>query len=274
VNYSIGFVIYLPDESLLKRLKAASEKGYRIYIYDNSPDIATVRNYSKELSNCRYMTCGKNVGLGFGISSICAQAYYEGNDALLFFDQDTEYNEKTLNYISDFLEYWKLEFKTYAAIQFSGNSRDQHLKLDDYSFFDINLTISSGSLYNLNNLYRINWHNVSYFVDGVDYEFSLRSSFNNLKLGNSPYTPGFDHVSGQADKPYDVLGKRYYLREYGFRRIQDILMSYLRLFVTSLIYRRFWYTKIFFRSFLIFWFYQIIVRILNTIKKNERDNRN
>jgi hypothetical protein len=47
---------------------------------------------------------------------------------------------------------------------------------DDFPFKANKLLISSGSLFNLNILKKINWNNVKYFVDGVDYEFCLRAN--------------------------------------------------------------------------------------------------
>lgn len=73
---AIGFVTYRPTENLVTRLIKASEMGFAIYLFDNSPEFGIIRNFcqSPPGSTIRHMTCGKNIGLGYGISSICAQA--------------------------------------------------------------------------------------------------------------------------------------------------------------------------------------------------------
>ena len=266
MNISIGFVIYLPEKSILDRIKTTTESGYMVYIYDNSPKIGFVRDFCKKLPNCKYLTCGKNVGLGFGVSNVCGQAYYEGSDALLFFDQDTCFTKETLDYVNAFYQFRKNEFKSFAAIQFSNKVNNQDYNFDEFSFKTSKLLIGSGSLFNLNTLEKINWHDTTYFVDGVDYEFCLRATINGFLLGECSHTPGFDHITGQADKPYHIFKKKLYLRAYNPVRIRDILTSYCKLIILSLKFYKFYYTKIFIKSFMIFSFFQILVRILNILK--------
>jgi len=266
MNISICFVIYFPEQTILERIKIAYESGYIIYIYDNSPKVSFVRNFCKELSNCKYLTCGKNVGLGFGISNLCGQAFYEGSDTLLFFDQDTCFTKETLNYIDGFYQFRKNEFKSFAAIQFSNNINNQESNFDKFILETSSLLISSGSLFNLKALEKINWHNTTYFVDGVDYEFCLRAKINGFLLGKSTHTPGFDHITGQADKLYSIFNHKLYLRAYNPGRIKDILNSYLKLLILSIRFCKFQYTKTFVKSLMIFSFFQILVRILNILK--------
>ncbi|MBR7784688.1 hypothetical protein KDM89_21375, partial [Undibacterium sp. LFS511W] len=71
---------------------------------------------------------------------------------------------------------------------------------------DVLVAISSGSMFFLENLKLIGWHNQTYFVDGVDYECCLRARQYGLKIGKCGDTPGFDHVSEQPDKVFAIFG--------------------------------------------------------------------
>jgi rhamnosyltransferase len=190
---------------------------------------------------------------------------------LLFLDQDTKFTLATLNFINTTLVELKNDFNLYAAIQFSNKILSSDVVERKCKLEQKNLLISSGSLFNLKNLKKINWHNPNYFVDGVDYEFCLRANFSGYLLGECSNTPGFDHVTGQADKSYHIFKRKLFLRVYNSYRIRDILNAYIKLFVLSIIYCKFYYTLIFIKSFMIFSFYQILVRILNLFKLNEHN---
>jgi rhamnosyltransferase len=91
------------------------------------------------------------------------------------------------------------------------------------------LAISSGMLFVLENARRMGWHDHSYFVDGVDYEFCLRARAQGLRIGLYPGTPGFDHESEQPDVPRRFAGRTWRLRKYSPHRVVDSLTAYARL---------------------------------------------
>ena len=102
MEMSIGFVIYDPSIEQLKRIHNASNLGFSVYVYDNTPEKINSREFAKNRRGIIYLTCGKNVGLGLGITSICAQAYYDNHTALVFFDQDTVFNCETIFFIEKY----------------------------------------------------------------------------------------------------------------------------------------------------------------------------
>jgi len=265
-SFSIGFVVFYPNNSLLDRIFSAIELGYKIYIFDNSPSNTMIKEFCDGSTSCSYQTSGKNVGLGIGISSICKRAFNDKFTGLLFFDQDTIFSKATLNFIKQMTLSGNINFELFSAIQFS--NKKKNLDGNGKELIERKLLISSGSLFNLKVLNRINWHNKSYFVDGVDYEFCLRSSINGYLLGEYPDTPEFDHVSGQEDELYEFLGLKLFLRAYSYQRIHDTLIAYYKLCLYSLNSKKIDYMIIFLRSFLIFSYYQFLVRIINLRKIN------
>jgi len=269
---SVGFVIYNPEKEFVDRVELLKESGYSVYIFDNSPEYTRADKKFQKLYDVNYFTCGKNLGLGVGITSVCYNAFVDNFDSLLFFDQDTKFTLETINYISTCFFELKDDFNSYAAIQFSNKVVSVVGGVGKkFKLVQKRLLISSGSLFNLKNLKNLNWHNTSYFVDGVDYEFCLRAYFNKYFLGEIANTPGFDHITGQEDRVYFILGSKLYLRAYNQSRLRDIYLSYLRLMFMSFKHIEMKYFFIFFKSLLQFTFYQLIVRILNFVNKYERN---
>ncbi|SFA80051.1 rhamnosyltransferase [Collimonas sp. OK607] len=266
-NIAIGFVIYNPGNGLLSRIQMALELGYDIYIYDNSPQEESVRKFCDEKGKIKYLTGGKNLGLGLGVSSVCAQAYFENNSGLVFFDQDTIFNKDTLECIENyFCDHSELEL-THSAVVF--NSKKSKEKNEQNCFKDVPLAINSGSLFYLKNLKKLNWHNEKYFVDCVDYEFCFRSKRGGLRIGEYSCTPGFDHVTEQGDKKYKIFGKYYSMRAYSYSRILDASISSLRLIGTTLSSGDIKFSGHIIKFLLIYIIFQASVRFLNSVDEKK-----
>lgn len=270
----IGVVTYKPNVDLLERLQNTMNAGFSIYIFDNYPNDITIRNFCckyKE-SEIRYITCGKNVGLGYGISSVCSQAYYQNYQFLLFFDQDTIFDSSTLNFVNKLIVTHKELATKYSSIVFSSNELNTGInKLDNlpcnYHIYDVKLAINSGSLYYLSNLETIGWHNHSYFVDGVDYEFCLRSSNYKFKNGHCAFAPGLDHVSGQDSTTHQLFGRIWTMRVYPLSRLFDSIIAHIRLITTAFLTRNYTYTVEITRVFIGYLSCQLIFHVINIVSK-------
>jgi len=265
-NIAIGIVVYFPEKNIIDKIKLAEESGFMLYIFDNSPNISLTRDFCLKLKNCKYITCGKNVGLGFAISSVCSQAYYDFYSALLFFDQDTNFNSDTLSFIKSFYaRNTKLEI-SYSAIVFNSKKFEKNQKVDYSEIKDVLMAISSGSLFFLKNLEILNWHNINYFVDCVDYEFCLNSNNHHFKIGEFSSTPGFDHQTGQADEKYSFFGIDLFMRKYSKKRLFDYISASFKLFIQSIKTMNFKFANAIFRSLVIYIYFQIVIRIVKIYK--------
>lgn len=268
---AIGVVAYRANISLMLRLQNATYAGFKVYLFDNSPEDSSVKDFCKKIDKdlIQYITCGKNLGLGYAISSVCSQAYYDSYPALIFFDQDTIFNLNTLEFIESFYIEHISNINNYSAIVFNSKKITQEITKDEKQFTDILLAISSGSLFLLENLKKINWHNENYFVDCVDYEFCLRSNNNKLKIGEYSRTPGFDHESEQPDRIYKVFGKERLLRQYSRSRVIDAVTASIKLFGDSIKTGNLIFAYAIFRSLIIYVSFQVLIRLIK-ILKNER----
>ena len=262
---ALGVVVYQAGASLLQRLQQVLDAGFSVYLFDNSPLDGTVRDFARGKVHCHYTTCGKNLGLGVGISAVCSQAYYDGFPALIFFDQDTIFDTSTLGFVEQFFTKHQGMGREYSAIVFnaknhaSANSTSEN---DWASTRDVTMAISSGTMFFLANLHKMNWHNATYFVDCVDYEFCLNSERHGFKIAEFSKTPGFDHLSEQPDKVYRFLGRDHAIRRYAANRIRGTLWASARLALTALRTGRFRFFATMLRSMCIYASFQIIARLI------------
>jgi rhamnosyltransferase len=264
-GFALGFVTYLPPDDFALRIALAIKMGFKIYIHDNSPETEWLRRHMGVADNVDYSTTGRNAGLGVGLSRVCARAYADNFEALLFFDQDTIFDETTMNFIEEFYRDGRSKYgNQYSVIGFSGGQAAAPEAAAQPRVAEVSLVISSGSLFFLKNLQTLGWHNKSYFVDGVDYELCLRSRIHSMKIGSCVNTPGFDHISGQPDKITRIRGRSLQLRRYSARRIADTTQAYARLVASSIRLGEFRFAATIVRAYVIYSLGQILARIILT----------
>jgi rhamnosyltransferase len=257
---AIGFVTYNPGVVFYDRLSMLNNEGYPIYIFDNSPEVKKTKNYSNLINNSHFSTAGKNVGLGIGLSIITASAYYDGCENLIFFDQDTVFTFDTLKFIEFFLKIKRSEInKKFVSIVFDSK---KNIDNKNFNIEKVKLAISSGSMFVLENLKKVGWHNPTYFVDCVDYELCVRSSTCGFDVGKCGSTPGFDHETEQPDYIIKIFKKRVFLRRYPAARFNNSIKAYIRLMVYTFIMNEYLLFFILLKSFLIYFFCQILARII------------
>lgn len=256
-KFAVGFITYRPENSFFNRLDLLTNDGLGVYVFDNTPDL----EWKNAPTPCiKYITAGKNVGLGIGLSILCSTSFYDGYRYLLFFDQDTGFSKETINYIGDFIEaHDESIIAENAAVVFESSVANSKNRFD---IRKVDLAISSGSLFVLRNMQKIGWHNEKYFVDGVDYEFCLRARHASLGITKCTNTPGFDHVSEQPDKIFVLWGKTFLLRIYSLARIRDTLGSYIKLMFAALSKFDLKMVYLFARSMAIYCSGQVVSRVV------------
>lgn len=264
-EFIIGFILYRPTKSTKLRIEETIKSGFSVLIYDNSPEYDIIRKHFHNHENVTYITGGKNLGLGIGLSTICSQAYYNSYKTLLFFDQDTIFATESIRFIEMYYKTNRELFSNYSAVVFnsSGITNDDS-KLDRQSegIMSVQLVRNSGCLYNLDNLKKINWHDTTFFVDGVDYELCLRSACNNMLIGECSDTPGFDHSSEQGNTPYYLFKTNHALRKYSFVRIKDTTVSSFRIIQRALFKKKYMFLKRISTLLVVYLFEQASVRII------------
>lgn len=228
---AIGLISYNPEASFYERALLARRSGLPVFVFDNSPDRTdAARLLASDTpgpgAELHYITAGKNVGLGLGLATLCATSFAHGFQCLLFFDQDTRFTAETLQYASRFAGTRGNDLMAhYAAVVL----QSPEAQPDTGAIRDVVLAISSGMLILLPVAHRIGWHDHSFFVDGVDYEFCLKARAHGMRIGVRAGAPGFDHQAEQPDVPRQFMGRIWRLRKYAPSRVLDSLSAYWRL---------------------------------------------
>jgi rhamnosyltransferase len=267
----LGIVVFRPKKSLFLRIQKALNCRFAIYIYDNSPDFKDTYEYCHRMNTTDlvYLSGQRNLGLAKGISSICKEAYSDKLSAIINFDQDTIFSENTLYFINSFYDcnQQALCNRDYSVVAFNSDGHSNFTSSEKgatpYSFVDAMLVRNSGSLFFLNQLEKIGWHDSGYFVDGVDYEFCWRSIHRGFRIGVCNHAPDIDHESEQGAEEYFVWSRSF--RKYPMHRIIDSISANLKLLFTSMISLNFRFMAIVFRLFLSYLFAQIFVRIISAL---------
>ena len=202
--------------------------------------------------------------MGVGLQTICSQAFQQKYNALIFFDQDTGFNNETLDTINKFYSLYKnLLNERYSSVVFNSKNYNSNKDINLHSFNNVLLSRNSGSLYILKNLYKMNWHNERYFVDGVDYEFCLNSLLNNYRIGEYSCTPGFDHKIEQGDEVYVFFSRSYSIRKYSWSRILDTTNSSIKIICKAVFSGKFYFGIRITRLLIIYLTTQITVRVFH-----------
>jgi rhamnosyltransferase len=250
---AIGIVIYKPDGTFIQRLDKIYDYGYEVFLFDNSP-FSTL----KDSNNTNYFHNSSNPGLSHAMKTISQSAYNNGYSSILYFDQDTLFTRETLDYMNKI----KNSFISSSENKYSAISISDRKNLDN-SVIKVDLIRNSGTLFFLENLKKIGWFDETYFVDGVDYEFCLRSKIHNYMIGAIETVPGFDHEEDQGYKNYSFFGISKIGRRYNNDRIKDIFISSLRISFQALVHLKIKFSIKIIALLILFMINQLIFRIAN-----------
>ena len=241
INYPLAFVLYNPSQNSVNRIIDFANKGCTIYIYDNSSSKNEELSKTKNIS---YFSNNINHGLSYCLKFLCDIISKNSVNKFLFFDQDTIFTLDTLNYIEDFENFMsqdnKILFNSVASVNFRDNTVAnckynliETIHIDNYIIQYVYFNINSGTMYFLDNFNSFNWFDNQYFVDGVDYAFSLNAFINKFKNVSITNVPGLNHFDEQGDSTIIFCNKKITSRVYPLNRNLDYIYSHLRLFIKT-----------------------------------------
>ena len=268
-SFAIATIFFHPPVQVRDKYARLASEHSAVWVYDNTP--GHVAPDGPSAPGLHYLGCGHNVGLGSALRQLAQAVEAQGHDYLLYFDQDTEFSAQTLKYLQDKVCAHQDLVRRYSVISLSGK-RFPHESLND--ILDRQVVISSGSVFNLQALKAIGWHDASYFVDGVDYKLCLDSLNKHFKVGLWREAPGFDHASGQTDQhQIRAFGRSRRIKIYSLRRAMDVTASHLRLIASAAISFRPAFAWTIFRLLLGFWAQQLRDIVLRLAAAPERNVR-
>jgi rhamnosyltransferase len=274
----ISIILYKPSKDIWFRIRQSIGKKYVVFIFDNSPLATKCPIDILSSPDVHYFTFGLNVGIGLAIKQMCATAYYEHIKYLVYFDQDTVFTSDTLDYISEFVSLVEgEEGKTNKRIEriSSITFRDQKKSScsDTFEFSGrtmqiVDFTINSGSLFFLERLKEIGWHNSKYFIDGVDYSYCLEAAAAGYYIAEINGVPGLNHSIEQGDCLHKFLGCSFVGRRYPLYRRKDFLFSSNKLIFRAMrvdARKVLWLT----RSLVLYFVIQMIIPFSHDVSRKE-----
>ena len=271
-TFSIASVLYNPSIDSIDRLVFFALRGHELFLYDNS---AAPTKIFSNFSNVHYYHSRQNVGLSVSVEFLCRQSIALNLDKMIFFDQDTIFTLDTLDFVSQVISFSKLYenlFSRTVAINFLQFSPKNRLNIrkrilnDLFEIHEVFFNINSGTLFILSNFDNYIWFDRRFFVDGVDYAFSVESATRGFKIFAVSNTPGLNHETEQGDMKIHFLNFSITSRLYPLNRNIDYLRAHCKL-----IYRSFFTDSIFpflflFRGMLSYVSHQVIFRCYFGIK--------
>ena len=225
---------------MIDRIKKIASDGYNIFLYDNSnTEIGDFKNYK----NINYFHSKMNKGLSGAIDYILNKAHDEDYFAVLNFDQDTLFTNKTLNFIEMVINNYLLNEKfgtnlislTFRDFKSKKKSNEIFILQKKYKYSEVNFTINSGTLYILKHFNKFKWFDEKYFVDGVDYNFCIQSNKFHFKNFEIYDTPDLNHTIEQDDYNFNFLFFNLRGRKYSIKRNKDFIKSHFYLLNQTLI---------------------------------------
>jgi len=239
-QFIIGIVLYQPTKTSIARIKQIALSGYTIILFDNSFfETSDFQNFI----NIIYIHSPDNVGLSGGIDFIANKAFDLKYYSLLNFDQDTIFTDKTLLFVENVISKYIVSEKlgsnliTVGFRDFNKSGTNHIISIQDlfYNYSEVDFTINSGSLYVLKFYNKFKWFDKKYFVDGVDYSFSLQSNKYGYKIIECYATPDLNHTTEQDDTILNIFNFKIRGRKYSFKRNTDFIYSHIKLLIQSIV---------------------------------------
>ena len=243
-------VLYNPPENAIKNIILARLAGFIPIVYLNNVN----EEYLNKLKDLEVVTLGGNSNVGLGVAFNEVEVYLSSNSVehFIYFDQDTIVGQSSWNAIKN--SYLNFFHDDVGMLYFNN-----HISSDDLS-----VVISSGCAFSLKVLSVIGYHDRSYFVEGVDYEFCLRLKAHGYKI-KSVLLNAIDHSTLQDKAEKFFFGKKIDIRCYGSGRLSDFNKSHLRLIKKAIKLRQYKLLFFFIKSFIVFNLNELFNRFLRAI---------
>lgn len=209
---------YHPDAVAVENIERLRRQVPRVYVVNNSPDAATAQTLSALAADTGVTMLDQpgNVGVAAGFNAGMRAALSDGFDFVWIFDQDSSVTEGALEKLLDAYR----QAGPRAGVVGPGLRSDAtgivYARERGVGAREVDVVISSGSLFSRDLLEAIGLHDEPLFIDYVDHDICLlarRYGFRNLKV----FEALLDHRFGDSD-PVRLAGRRVYLSNYSTLR--------------------------------------------------------
>lgn len=241
MQLSCVVVLYNPTIENINGIKSYLYLADYSVIIDNSDNGADNSDYFKNCLNVCYVNLKENKGLGYALNIGCKEAIKKGFKYVITMDQDSVLSEQGF-------ELYKLSILNYpnAALISPQYIIDRKKSITFQNKIDeIDWTMQSASIFNLEILSKLNFFNAEFFIDVIDYEYCLRAKQNGylvLKYFNYAikHNPAITKRISLLDLGYGYCSPlriyyqsrnlRYLKKQYHYHKITFVLLiKYLKI---------------------------------------------
>ncbi len=169
-------VLYNPDESVILNIDSYIKDIELLYVFDNSEIKTELIVEIEKINKVKYFSVGKNMGIGYALNYVCEMAVKEGYDWLLTMDQDSYFEPNgVLKMIGEFEKKFGRDKEKIGIISplivYEGDKAENEV---NENFQKISIAINSGGILNLKAFLKAGKFREDYFLDRIDFEYSLR----------------------------------------------------------------------------------------------------
>lgn len=205
---------YHPEAAIVENIRALRRQVDEVFVVENSPDAASRSVLAPALADGAVTTLPQegNVGVASGFNAGMRAALEAGADFVWIFDQDSTVTDGMLTRLLDAHRAAGARAGIVAPALRSHATGVIYRRESGEGAREVDVLISSGSLFSRELIQSIGLHEEPLFIDYVDHEISLRArrrGYRNLKV----FDAILDHRFGDSD-PVRLLGRRVYLANY------------------------------------------------------------
>lgn len=208
-------VLYNPDQQTINRILNLSNRGFDIYIYDNSK-ISNQKFFNDKIF-LNYYHDGLNNGITSALLWISELSLKINNKHFLFFDQDTVVNEKAILNIKRRVS--EIELRKYDLIHFTS---------DKSKNFNAKYIINSGTYFSVELIIELKKKIINYFVDAVDLYICYEAKKNGGKV-ITEFIDGIDHNIEQGYQFRHLFCFTFKIKRYSRERKEEFYRGSFRL---------------------------------------------
>ncbi len=205
---------YEPEDDIVRNVRELRRQVARVFVVNNSPDMRSRGVLSSFLDDdgVRILEQPGNVGVAAGFNAGMRAALAEGFAYLWIFDQDSTVTEGMLDTLLDAHHALGATAGVIAPALRSHATGRIYRRESGTTPIDLDVVISSGSLFSRQLVEQIGMHDEPLFIDYVDHDICLRArryGFRNQKV----FGAVLDHRFGDSQAT-TLFGRRVYLSNY------------------------------------------------------------
>lgn len=195
-----GIVLYNPNiDELISNLRVIEKQVDKILLVNNDKTNLKIEKISNQISNLEIMNLNENKGIAYALNVILNYSIDRKYDFTLTLDQDSQCHK---NMIQTYIENLEDNVALYTPQIVDLNKNDYNDKLENKY---INMCITSGCFMNIGYVKNCRGFDNDFFIDFVDFDFSLNVIEKGYKIKFIPKAILYHHL-GNAKK-IKVLSK-------------------------------------------------------------------